>query len=56
METFNYPLSAQAIAYGFVTFNGSTTSNTQDSDYVGRSDLLRSNVDGIKQAATNSGL
>jgi hypothetical protein len=47
-ETFNYPLSAQAIAYGFTTFPGETTTNImQDSDYVGRSDLLRTLVDGV---------
>jgi hypothetical protein len=41
LETFNYPLSAQAIAYGFATFNGCSTNNMQDTDYVGRSDVLR---------------
>jgi parallel beta-helix repeat protein len=46
LETFNYPLTAEAIAYGFATFNGCATNNEQDSDYVGRSDVLRTLVDG----------
>ena len=45
LETFNYPLSAQAIAYGFATFNGCSTNNTTDTDYDGRSDLLEALVD-----------
>jgi hypothetical protein len=54
METFNYPLSAAAIAYGFATFNGCSTNNEQDTDYVGRSDVLRKLVDGVNNLATQT--
>jgi hypothetical protein len=54
LETFNYPLSAQAIAYGFATFNGCSTNNTLDSDYDGRSDLLENLVDGTNPNLASS--
>ncbi|HZM03004.1 MAG TPA: LamG-like jellyroll fold domain-containing protein [Candidatus Saccharimonadales bacterium] len=45
LETFNFPLSAQAIAAGASSFAGATTSVMQDSDYDGRSDLMETLVD-----------
>jgi hypothetical protein len=51
IETFNYPLLAQAVAYGFPTFAGANwggvTDVKQDTGYVGRSDLIRMLVDGV---------
>ncbi len=46
LESFNYPLTPEAVAAGFPTFAGSTYNVMQDSDYDGRSDLLEILVDG----------
>jgi hypothetical protein len=47
LETFNYPLTAQAIAAGFPTFAGNATNVVMaDTNYVGRSDMLQHYVDG----------
>ena len=54
LETINYPLSAQAIAYGFATFNGCSTNNALDTDYDGRSDLLEILVDGTNPNLASS--
>ena len=45
-ETFNYPLTPQAIAAGFPCFGGATNDIMIDSDYDGRSDMLELLVDG----------
>jgi hypothetical protein len=46
LETFNYPLTPQAVAAGFPAFAGSTYDVMTDSDYDGRSDMLEILVDG----------
>jgi len=46
LETFNYPLTAQAVAAGFPTFAGVSYDVMTDSDYDGRSDVLEVLVDG----------
>ena len=47
LETFNYPLTPQAIAAGFPNFAGCSTSAVMaDTSYVGRSDMLQQYVDG----------
>ena len=46
LETFNYPLSAEAVAAGFPGFAGCGYDIMADSDYDGRSDLLEVLVDG----------
>jgi len=46
LETFNYPLTPQAIAAGFPSFAGNPT-NMLDTYYVGRSDMLQSYVYGV---------
>jgi hypothetical protein len=47
LETFDYPLTAQQVAWGFPTFAGNAASNIMsDSNYVGRSDMLQKYVDG----------
>ncbi len=45
LETFNYPLSAKAVAYGFPYFGGAANVK-QDTDYDSISDLLETNVYG----------
>ncbi len=52
LETFNYPLTAQAVAAGYPYFGGNPT-NMLDTYYVGRSDMLQSYVDGVTPASTN---
>jgi hypothetical protein len=44
VETFNYPMTAEQVAAGFPTFAGTTSNITQDTSYVGVSDVLQSNV------------
>jgi hypothetical protein len=47
LETFNYPLTPQAVAAGFPTFAGNSLESVMsDSNYVGRSDMLQRYVDG----------
>jgi hypothetical protein len=54
LESFNYPLSPQAVAAGFPTFAGATNNIMQDSDYDGRSDLLETLVDGTNPHDPNN--
>jgi Concanavalin A-like lectin/glucanases superfamily len=54
LETFNYPLTAQQVAAGYPYFGGNSN-NMVDTYYIGVSDMLQTNVDGLPQAAsTNS--
>jgi hypothetical protein len=46
LETFNYPMTAEAVAAGYPNFGGNST-NMLDTYYVGRSDMLQSYVDGV---------
>jgi hypothetical protein len=46
VETFNYPLTPQAVAAGFPEFAGASNNIMTDSDYDGRSDMLEQLVDG----------
>lgn len=46
LETFNYALTAQAVAAGFPDFANNAT-NMVDTYYVGRSDMVQSYVDGV---------
>jgi hypothetical protein len=57
LETFNYPMTAEQVAAGFPTFMGAATSNVmKDSYYVGRSDMLQLDVDGVFPPAYANGV
>ncbi len=53
METFNYPLSAKAIGYGFPSF-GDAANSGSDTDYDGRSDMLEVYVDNTSSNNPNN--
>jgi hypothetical protein len=53
LETFNYPLTAEAVAAGYPNFGGNPT-NMLDTYYVGRSDMLQTYVDGVFPPVSNS--
>jgi hypothetical protein len=53
LETFNYPLTPEAVAAGFPSFAGNL-GNVNDTNYLGVSDMLQTNVYGFTNlAATN---
>jgi hypothetical protein len=52
LETFNYPLTAQAIAAGYPNFGGNT-GNMTDTYYLGVSDLLQQYVYGLTPGSAN---